>query len=304
MRGAAGFAAEALNTAKGAGCSGAIVLRADAKFYTADIVAAARRVGAFVSLTTGSNPSVNAAIAAIAEEAWTPIHYRHAFVDEDTGELISDAEVAEIPYTAFAAKPKHLQAPGRLIVRRVKRLSPRTGGRGELFDVHRHHAVFTTSPYLMLIWSPNLGVFAVSAAGVLCAFSCVADALPGQCLRRRPSTNPLVAAVFRTKRPLREHCSATCQRRRRPGQARHRQGRLQIKLVQAGEQHRDHAVVEQVLADWTDGPLAHLPEPPGRFPPTRPGSPWRLSATTCCAPPGPWPASPAPGPAAPRCAAT
>jgi hypothetical protein len=24
-------------------------------------------------------------------------------------------------------------------------------------------------------------------------------------------------------------------------------------------QHRDHAVVEQVLADWTDGPLAHLP---------------------------------------------
>jgi hypothetical protein len=30
-------------------------------------------------------------------------------------------------------------------------------------------------------------------------------------------------------------------------------------LVQAEDQHRDHAVIEQVLADWTDGPLAHLP---------------------------------------------
>ena len=30
-------------------------------------------------------------------------------------------------------------------------------------------------------------------------------------------------------------------------------------LPQAEEQHRDHAVVEQVFADWTDGPMAHLP---------------------------------------------
>ena len=35
--------------------------------------------------------------------------------------------------------------------------------------------------------------------------------------------------------------------------------RLPIQLVPAEEQHRDHAVVEQVFADWTDGPLAHLP---------------------------------------------
>jgi hypothetical protein len=35
-------------------------------------------------------------------------------------------------------------------------------------------------------------------------------------------------------------------------------------LIQAEEQHRDHAVVEQVLADWTGGPLAHLPS--GSFP--------------------------------------
>jgi hypothetical protein len=36
---------------------------------------------------------------------------------------------------------------------------------------------------LRLIWSPNLGAFAVRAAGVLCAFSSVVDALPAQCLR-------------------------------------------------------------------------------------------------------------------------
>jgi len=35
-------------------------------------------------------------------------------------------------------------------------------------------------------------------------------------------------------------------------------------LLQAEEQHRDHAQVGQVLADWTDGPLAHLPS--GSFP--------------------------------------
>ena len=35
-------------------------------------------------------------------------------------------------------------------------------------------------------------------------------------------------------------------------------------LAQAEEQHRGHAQAEQVFADWTDGPLAHLPS--GCFP--------------------------------------
>jgi hypothetical protein len=37
-----------------------------------------------------------------------------------------------------------------------------------------------------------------------------------------------------------------------------------FEMLQAEAQHRDHAQVEQVLADWTDGPLAHLPS--GSFP--------------------------------------
>jgi Transposase DDE domain group 1 len=30
-------------------------------------------------------------------------------------------------------------------------------------------------------------------------------------------------------------------------------------MLQTEEQHRDHAIVEQVFADWNDGPLAHMP---------------------------------------------
>jgi len=32
-----------------------------------------------------------------------------------------------------------------------------------------------------------------------------------------------------------------------------------FETIQAEEHHRDHAVIEQVFADWNDGPLAHLP---------------------------------------------
>ncbi len=32
-----------------------------------------------------------------------------------------------------------------------------------------------------------------------------------------------------------------------------------FELIQAEGQHRDHAIVEQVFADWNDGPLAHMP---------------------------------------------
>ena len=75
-----------------------------------------------------------------------------------------------------------------------------------------------------------------------------------------------------------------------------------FEMLQAEAQHRDHAVVEQVLADWPDGPWPTFPR--GRSPRTRPGLPSPPSATTCCAPPGPWPALPTRRPEAPRCAAT
>jgi Transposase DDE domain group 1 len=151
VRGAARFLAEALTTVRAIAPSARIVVRADSKFYTADVVATAARYDAAVSLTTGANPSVNAAIAAMPETGWTPIHYPDAFVDTETGELISDAEVAEATYTAFTSRPKHQQVTGRLIVRRVKRLNPTNApGQDGLFDTWRHHAVFVTGRFEML----------------------------------------------------------------------------------------------------------------------------------------------------------
>jgi Transposase DDE domain group 1 len=177
-RGAAGFAAEAIGAARAAGCTGTIVARMDSGFYNAAVCQAVRRAGAYFSVTARLDPAVAAAIAAIPEDAWTAIKYPRAIWDDQLRAWVSDAEVAEVEYTAFASK-KGQAITARLIVRRVKDLNRKAGqGQAELFPVWRYHPVFTDSPFTML---------------------------------------------------------------------------------QAEEQHRDHAVVEQVFADWTDGPLAHLP---------------------------------------------
>ena len=86
--------------------------------------------------------------------------------------------------SAFASRKEQQAITARLIVRRVKDLSPAAApGQGELFTTWRYHALFTGSPVTML---------------------------------------------------------------------------------QAEEHHRGHAQAGQVFADWTDGPLAHLPS--GSFP--------------------------------------
>ena len=66
------------------------------------------------------------AIATIPESAWAPVHYPGSVLDPDTGELISDAEVAEVEFTAFASTKHPVTA--RLIVRRVRdRAKPAKG---------------------------------------------------------------------------------------------------------------------------------------------------------------------------------
>jgi hypothetical protein len=182
-RGAASFAGEAVRTARAAGCGGTVVVRADSAFYSAAFTSAVRAAGAFFSVTVRMNPHAAAAIAAIGEDAWTPIRYPRAIWDDQLGCWVSDAEVAEVSYTAFTSR-KGQAITARLIVRRVRdRNRQAAAGQGELFPVWRYHAIFTGSPFV---------------------------------------------------------------------------------LLQAEAQHRDHAQVEQVLADWTDGPLAHLPS--GSFP--------------------------------------
>jgi hypothetical protein len=153
VRGAARFLAETLALVRRIAPTAQVVVRGDAKFYTAAVAATAARYDASVSLTTGSNPHVNAAIKSIDKDAWTAIHYPDAFVDTETGELISDAEVAEVAYTAFTSRPKKVQVAGRLIVRRVKRrneAAAAAAGQDELFTTWRHHGVFVTSGFEML----------------------------------------------------------------------------------------------------------------------------------------------------------
>lgn len=148
-RGASWLIASALATAKRCGADGMIVVRADSGFYNADVTAVCRRAGARFSITAKQTPSVRAAIAAIDEEAWTPIHYPNAIFDEDSQNWISDAEVAETPYLAFRGRGKNRRIQGRLIVRRVQRLHP-NHHQDALLPGHRYHALFTDNTMPML----------------------------------------------------------------------------------------------------------------------------------------------------------
>jgi hypothetical protein len=179
-RGAARLVADALVTATAAGAAGVRVLRADSAFYGHDVIAAARRHNSCFSITAKQDPAVRAAIATIDASAWTPIKYTNAIFDTDAQRWISDAEVTEIPYTAFRSLPKTKHVTARLIVRRVPDLNP--AHHDELFTVYRYHAVFTNSP---------------------------------------------------------------------------------LPMIAAEAAHRAHAIVEQVIADLKNGPLAHLPS--GKF---------------------------------------
>jgi hypothetical protein len=179
--GAGRLLAQAITTARGAGVRSQILCRADSAYYGWAFVGTALRAGTWFSVTARMDPKVKAAIAGIDDAAWQPIQYPNAVFDADEHRWISDAEVAEVPFTAFTGRRKAEQVACRLIVRRVKRLQPLACDgteQGELFAAYRHHAFVTNS---------TLGT------------------------------------------------------------------------VEADQRHRDHAIVEQVIAELKDGPLAHLP---------------------------------------------
>lgn len=138
-KGAASMVREAIGTARAAGAAGEILVRGDSAYGSSAVVAACLKAGARFSVVLPKNPAVLRAIGSIGEDAWTPVRYPGAFVDPDTGELISDAEVAEITFTAFATTQHPVTA--RLVVRRVRDQAKLD----ELFPVWRHHPFFTDS---------------------------------------------------------------------------------------------------------------------------------------------------------------
>ena len=138
-KGAGRMVAQAIGTARAAGASGPILVRGDAAYGNRAVVAACVRHGAHFSLVMTRNSAIERAIAAIDDDAWTPVRYPGAVADPDTGGWISDAEVAEIGYTAFASTPDAITA--RLVVRRVKDARfPEA-----LFPVWRYHPFFTNT---------------------------------------------------------------------------------------------------------------------------------------------------------------
>jgi hypothetical protein len=115
-RGAARIVADALKTVTrlpGANTA-PVLLRADSAYYGHATVTAALRAGADVSVTARQDPAVKRAIGAIPDDGWTKIKYTNAIYDPDTRAWISDAEVAEVPFTAFSSKPKKDRVEGRL----------------------------------------------------------------------------------------------------------------------------------------------------------------------------------------------
>ncbi|WP_406724554.1 IS1380 family transposase [Streptomyces sp. GD-15H] len=150
-KGAASLLREALTTVRAMGITAQIVVRADSAYFSHKVVAACRKAGARFSLAVAVTKTIRTAIETIEDDAWTPIQYTDAIWDDEEDRWISDAEIAEIPFTAFTSKKKAFHTTARLIVRRVKRLNPKTvpDGQSELFAVWRHHAVFTDSTFVL-----------------------------------------------------------------------------------------------------------------------------------------------------------
>lgn len=143
------YASRALSTLSTIGPDRNILSRADSAFCTHALISTLTRAGVWYSITTPQWATVSTAIAAIPDDGWTPIKYTHAIYDEDEHRWVSDAEVAEIDYTAFSSRKTDDHITCRLVVRRVKRrhAGQRDSEQGELFDTYRYHPFLTNSPY-------------------------------------------------------------------------------------------------------------------------------------------------------------
>ncbi len=138
-RGAAGFLAETFSRVRAARATGLLTLRADSGFYSKAVLTTCRRARVRFSVTARLDKAVQRAIAAVPEEAWVSIPYWSSsgtFGEDEQGQPISGADVAEVPYTAFGKKGMRV----RLIVRRVR---PTPGSQLALFTEFRYHALVT-----------------------------------------------------------------------------------------------------------------------------------------------------------------
>ncbi len=149
-RGAARLIGDTLATLRRATTPSLVIVRADSAYFNHATIAAIAVGGARFSITARMNTAVTRAITTINDTDWTTIRYPHALHDEAQQVWISDAEVAEVPFTAFTSRRKADHVTGRLIVRRVRRLNPNAKAQGELLPGYRYHAVFTNSTFALV----------------------------------------------------------------------------------------------------------------------------------------------------------
>ena len=179
--GSARLLGRALATARAAGVSCRVMVRADSAYFNYAFISTATRAGAWFSVTARMNAKVKAAITTIPADAWRTIKYPNATWDEQLEQWVSQAEVAETSFVAFTSRTKKDHVSCRLVIRRVRRhqkLASDGTEQGELFAGFRHHAFVTNSS---------------------------------------------------------------------------------LSTIEADVRHRDHAIIEQVIAELKDGALAHLP---------------------------------------------
>ena len=190
-KGAARMVAQAISTARAISAHTTILVRGDSAFGSRAVVGMCLRHGAQFSVAMARNSAIDKAIAAIGQDAWTPVRYPGAVRDPDTGAWISDAQVAEIGYPAFASTPDAITA--RPIVRRVKDARYPDA----LFPVWRHHPFFTntdapssrpTSPTATTPSSQPYLPTSSTDPWPICPRDASAPTPPGSCARRSPTT--------------------------------------------------------------------------------------------------------------------
>jgi hypothetical protein len=138
-KGGGRMVAQAIATARAAGATANILVRGDSAYGNRAVVRACLRGEVQFSLVMTKNKAIQRAIDSIEESAWTPVRYPNAVQDPDTGAWVSDAEVAEVSYTAFASTKDRITA--RLVVRRVRDARYPDA----LFPVWRYHPFFTNT---------------------------------------------------------------------------------------------------------------------------------------------------------------
>lgn len=130
QRGHVRFAAETLNRVRRLEPDAALTLRADAGFFSWDLIDKLTEHEARFVIAVASNPAIDRAIAAIDDADWTPIGYT------DDGE----AQVADTTLTSGRRRQRHKPSHTvRLVVRRTRL----TGEQADLFPDWRRHAFVT-----------------------------------------------------------------------------------------------------------------------------------------------------------------